>query len=169
MVLVITSLIYYFFRWINSYVQVLSRDLTEQSGIFANYAVEFIQGFKYLVSTGREVKIIKLLTESSKNLSGKTASLAKMAGFTQAFREPVTIVLIVSLIYIQMTIFQENLAPILVASLLLYRTMNSLLALQSNWQGVLEFAGGVEVISKSYLRWLSLKILGTERERSDDF
>jgi ABC-type multidrug transport system fused ATPase/permease subunit len=151
MVLVITSLIYYFFRWINSYVQVLSRDLTEQSGIFANYAVEFIQGFKYLVSTGREVKIIKLLTESSKNLSGKTASLAKMAGFTQAFREPVTIVLIVSLIYIQMTIFQENLAPILVASLLLYRTMNSLLALQSNWQGVLEFAGGVEVISKSLI------------------
>jgi ABC-type multidrug transport system fused ATPase/permease subunit len=148
-VILIGILIFLLFRWVNTYVRKLSNNLTKQAGIFSNFVVEFVQGFKYLIATERTPHIRILLSMSSRKLSKSTAALAKMAGFTQAFREPITIVFITSLIYLQVTVFNATLAPIIIASLLLYRTMNSLLALQGNWQGVLEYAGGIEVISKS--------------------
>jgi len=148
-VLLIGTLVFVFFRWINTYVSKLSYNLTKKAGIFSGFAVEFIQGFKYITATARTHSIRKMLSKSSKELSANTAKLAKMAGFTQSFREPITIILIVTLIYTQLIFFEENFAPIIVASLLLYRTMNSLLAIQANWQGILEFSGGIEIICKS--------------------
>ena len=55
--------------------------------------------------------------------------------FTQSVREPIAVVFIISILYIQIYYFNSRIEPILVSIVLFYRALNSTLAVQSSFQG----------------------------------
>ena len=75
---------------------------------------------------------------------------AVSAAFTQSIREPLAVILIITIIYFQLVIFEQRLEPILVSIALFYRALNSTLAVQSSFQGTFQFIGSMEMINDEY-------------------
>jgi ABC-type multidrug transport system fused ATPase/permease subunit len=62
----------------------------------------------------------------------------------------VSVLLIVSLIALQVTVFDEPVAPIFVALLLFHRGMQAVIALQSGWQSTMSRIGSVEMVNDEF-------------------
>ena len=58
--------------------------------------------------------------------------------FTVAVREPVIVVFIAAILWVQLVLLGQPLALILVSILLFYRGLNALLSIQAGWQATLE-------------------------------
>jgi ABC-type multidrug transport system fused ATPase/permease subunit len=75
----------------------------------------------------------------------------KMAGsFTGAIKEPISVLLIVGIIALQVGVFQEPIAPIFVALLLFHRGMQAVIAIQGNWQHTMNAIGSVEMVADEF-------------------
>ena len=82
--------------------------------------------------------------------------------FTHAIREPVSILLIIGIVVIQVMILGASLTPIFVAILLFYRGTGTVLAIQSGWQDTMSMIGGMEMVHKEFA------ILAENRESSGE-
>ena len=76
------------------------------------------------------------------------------AYFTSSIREPLAVLFILFLLYIQVVIMHNNVTEIMVALVVFYKAVNSLFAIQGNWQTALENIGALEFINTE----LSLKV-----------
>ena len=77
--------------------------------------------------------------------------LGLTAAFTRSVREPITVIVVVSIIYFQVVILGEDIALIIVSTLFLYRALNSLMAVQINLQGLYENGGSIEIVESELL------------------
>jgi len=62
----------------------------------------------------------------------------------------VSVLLIVGLIALQVMVFGGAIAPIFVALLLFHRGMQSMMAIQSSWQGTMDKIGAVEMVTDEF-------------------
>jgi len=150
MALIGSLLIFIAFRSLNTYVRKLSRKRAKEEGKLAKLLIQVLHAYKYLSATDQ---VSKVGTSIKKTIS-QLASYQKLTGiassFTQAIREPIIIILVMSIIMIQVVKFEQPIAPIMVSILLFYRGLNSALAVQSFWQKTLESIGSVELIHSEF-------------------
>ena len=71
--------------------------------------------------------------------------------FTQSVREPLAVVFIMIIVYTQIMVFELRLEPILVSIALFYRSLNSILAVQSSFQGTFQRIGSMEMVHNEFL------------------
>lgn len=135
------------FRNLAIYVRKLSRKTTNENGNLSQQLVQFVQAFKYLVATGQTKIFDKEITSSIENLSNYQVWSGIAGSFTHALREPLAVISIVVVIFVQVGYFNEPLTPILVAILLFYKSLNSALAIQNSIQNTYEYIGGVEFVN----------------------
>ena len=139
------------FLRMNLYVQNLSRISAEENGVLTKWLIQTLHGFKYLISTN-QIKSIKLYIDNSISiLTSAQIKSGVAAAFTQSVREPIAVLFIMLIVYVQIFIFDLRLEPILVSIALFYRALNSTLAVQSAFQGTFQHIGSMELVHNEFL------------------
>ena len=108
--------------------------------------MQCFKGFKYFIATNRLDALVSSIKVSISKLRQIQFLLGLTAAFTRSVREPITVIVVVSIIYFQVVILGEDIAPIIVSTLFLYRALNSLMAVQINLQGLYENGGSIEIV-----------------------
>ena len=139
------------FLRMNSYVQGLSRITAAHNGILTKWLIQFLHGYKYLISTNKIHPLKKNINESISILTNTQVKSGIAAAFTQSIREPIAVVFIMLIVYFQIFIFQLKLEPILVSIALFYRALNSTLAIQSSFQGTFQHIGSMELVHNEFI------------------
>jgi ABC-type multidrug transport system fused ATPase/permease subunit len=126
----------------------LSRELTKESHAFQGLLIQKVANFKYLKATGlihdfgERLKSIILKIEETQRKMGV------MATFLAAMREPIVMIVVVSVILVQVKFFSQSLGLIILSLLFFYRSLTFLMALQNYWNTFLAVSGSMENMSE---------------------
>jgi ABC-type multidrug transport system fused ATPase/permease subunit len=140
----------FLFKYLNAYVRRLSRKRSAEMSTLNKLLVQSLQAFKYVVSTGQTTHLRNGVVESVNRLTDYIFRQRTAGAFTSALKEPVSVLLIVSLIAVQVAVFNDPIAPIFVALLLFHRGMQAVISLQSGWQGTMDKIGSVEMVDDEF-------------------
>lgn len=150
MSLITGFILLFLFLKMNSYVQSLSRITAKENGVLTKWLIQSLHGFKYLISTA-QINILKKNIKKSIFVLTDTQIKSGIAGaFTQSVREPLAVVFIMIIIYVQIVVFELRLEPILVSIALFYRSLNSTLAVQSSFQATFQLIGSMEMVHDEF-------------------
>jgi len=144
-------LILILFLKMNSYVQNLSRIAAEENGTLTKWLIQSLHGFKYLISTNQINALKKYINKSISILTTTQIKSGVAGAFTQSVREPIAVVFIMLIVYVQIFIFNLRLEPILVSIVLFYRALNSTLAVQSSFQATFQHIGSMELVHNEFI------------------
>lgn len=118
--------------------------LTKYNNLFQGEIIQHIAHFKYLRATGMvnayEHRLLKTIfsVEKARRRIGLLASLASSA------REPLLVGVIALVIFIQIKFFGSNIGAVLIALLFFYRALNSLVAMQQQWNTFMGVSGSLD-------------------------
>jgi ABC-type multidrug transport system fused ATPase/permease subunit len=140
------------FRYMNAYVRTLSRRVSNEMSALNKLLVQSLHAFKYVVATkqtdhtrGRVVSSVGRLTDD--------VFRQRMAGaLTASVRQPISVMVVIGLIAVQVAVLQEPLAPIFVSLLLCHKGIQTLMGLQKTWQSAMNMVGSVEVVDEEMRR-----------------
>jgi len=138
------------FKYLNAYVRRLSRKQSAEMSTLNKLLVQSLQAFKYIVGTNQTAHLRSGVVESVDRLTGYIFRQRVAGAFTGAIKEPVSVLLITGLIALQVMVFEEAIAPIFVALLLFHRGMQSMMGIQSSWQGTMDKIGAVEMVTDEF-------------------
>ena len=150
MALVAGVILLFLFRALNGFVQILSRKSASENGTLSKYLIEALQGFKYLVATNQMDDFRSRVNESVSRLTGYEVRTGIAQAFTNAAREPIAVTFVMSIVMVQLIIFEQELAPILISIVLFDRGMGSLMQIQGYWQNCLRFIGSMEIVDQEF-------------------
>ena len=148
-----------FFFWVfknlNKKVRNYSINNSDISGETSKFIIQLVNNFKYLRATNQARKLYsKFQTKviQQKYLLIKTGYAAS---FTQSLRDPLAVILMMSLIYWQVIVNQNSITSLIVALALFYRSLSSLLTIQISWQKFLENSGSLTLIDEEVTHYKS--------------
>ena len=144
----VAMLSFYTFSYLNNYVRKLSRKTVIEKSKLSNLLVQSLQTFKYLISTGQTNLLREFIGNSIRKLTKFEIKTNVSYAFTESLREPISIVGVLILMFVQITYFKQSLSSVLVSILLIYRAYSSIFSIQSRWQKVLTYIGSLEIIDK---------------------
>ena len=134
------------FRALNQRVRNLSRQTSLEVSRLNKLLVQSLQAFKYLVSTNNMEQVRVAVVDSIREFADQTLRKQTASAFTAAVVEPVAVGFILAILVLQVSVYQQPIAPLIVSVVLFYRGMTSILGIQVQWQMVLGGVGAVEVI-----------------------
>jgi subfamily B ATP-binding cassette protein MsbA len=134
----------FFYKYLYNYTKTSSRQLTADVNVFQSLIIQNVSNYKYLKATNSLDKYATKLLDYIKKIEISNKALGKLDALQLAIREPILIILVVSIIYIQTTVLGSSLAPILISLLFFYRALNYLMQMQMDWNRFLEVTGSVE-------------------------
>jgi ABC-type multidrug transport system fused ATPase/permease subunit len=143
-------LLLFFFKYLNAYVRTLSRRQSDEMSELNKLLVQGLQSLKYIVSTNQIAHLRSGVVDSVKRLTGYIFRQNVARAFTNALKEPASVLLIVGLIALQVAVFNDPVAPIFVALLLFHRGMQALMAVQGHWQRTMNKIGSVEMVDDEF-------------------
>ena len=149
---IIGLLIVVTFRTMNIYVRKLSRKSVQENGYLTNLLIQSIQAFKYISATNQSARLRCAVDESIETLTSYSVRLGVSAALTRSIREPIAVVIIVTIIIFQLEIFNKSVAPILLAIGLLYRGINVIVSIQTELQKLFSSIGSMELIDQEFSR-----------------
>jgi len=138
------------FKYLNAYVRRLSRKRSQEMSHLNKFLVQSLQSFKYVTSTNQTAQLRQGVVDSVNRLTGYIFRQRAAGAFTGALKEPVSVLLIVSLIAVQVIVFQDPISPIFVALLLFHRGMQAVINLQNSWQNTMDRIGSVEMVDDEF-------------------
>ncbi|MCS4194445.1 ABC-type multidrug transport system fused ATPase/permease subunit [Salinibacter ruber] len=150
MALAVGAGLLFLFRYLNVYVRRLSRKRSEEMSHLNKFLVQSLQAFKYVVSTNQTRHLRDGVVDSVKRLTDYIFRQRAALALTSSIREPVSVLLIVSLIMVQVAIFEGPVAPIFVALLFFHRGMQAVLSVQTSWQNTMDKIGSVEMVDDEF-------------------
>lgn len=153
-------LLLFMFKYLNTYVQELSRKTSAEESVLNKFLVQTIQSFKYLSSTNQMQYLKGGVMASIRKLARYMFRQGAASAFTQAIREPVSVIFLLFVIIIQVMVFDSPIAPIFVALLLFHRGMQHMIGIQDDWQKTMEKIGSLEMVVKEF------EVLKYNREKS---
>ena len=142
--------ILFLFKYLNAYVRTLSRKQSEEMSHLNKLLVQSLQSFKYVVSTNQTAHLRSRVKDSIGRLTGYMFRQNVASAFTGSIREPVSVLLIVGIIALQVVVFQDPVAPIFVALLFFHRGMQAVIAVQGDWQSTMNAIGSVEMVDDEF-------------------
>ncbi|MCS4223261.1 ABC transporter ATP-binding protein [Salinibacter ruber] len=143
-------LLLFLFKYLNAYVRTLSRRQSDEMSELNKLLVQGLQSLKYIVSTNQIAHLRSGVVDSVKRLTGYIFRQNVARAFTNALKEPASVLLIVGLIALQVAVFNDPVAPIFVALLLFHRGMQALMAVQGHWQSTMNKIGSVEMVDEEF-------------------
>lgn len=150
MAIAVGFMLLFLFKYLNSYVQELSRKTAKEEGELNKFLVQTIQSFKYLTSTNQLQHLRSGVMASIKKLAGYMFHQGAASAFTAAIREPVSVIFLLFVIIIQVAVFNSPIAPIFVALLLFHRGMQHMIGIQDDWQRTMEKIGSLEMVVEEF-------------------
>lgn len=162
MMIAVGLLVLAMFAGLNRHVRTLSRLTSTETGYLNKLLVQTMQAFKYLTSTHGTERVANGVYGSVRRVTDYQMRQQLWSAFTGSISEPISVLMILLIIGIQVGFFQQPLAPILVAIVLFYRGMSQLLQVQSLWQNTLNNMGAVDMVEDE------CKALETHREKGGE-
>lgn len=150
MAIAVGILLLFLFKALNKYVQELSRKTASEESVLSKFLVQTIQSFKYLASTNQMQYLKGGVMDSIRKLSGYMFRQGTASAFTEAIREPVSVIFLLFVIIIQVMVFNSPVAPIFVALLLFHRGMQHMIGIQDDWQRTMEKIGSLEMVVNEF-------------------
>ncbi|MEO2127030.1 MAG: ABC transporter ATP-binding protein [Christiangramia sp.] len=123
-----------------------SDKLTGENHIFQKLIIQQVANFKYLKATGSIKYYSKKLETSIERIKRNTYRIGKLDSFLTAAREPMLVLVVIIVIYLQINFFGSALGPILISLLFFYRALNYLMQMQINWNKFLAYSGSLKNI-----------------------
>ncbi len=125
-----------------------SLEISKKGHDFNSYMIQAIHYFKYLKSTNYLVTYSRKLGQ----VIDKTENLNKKTGYytaiTTGIREPMILLIVVIVIYIQINWMGGNLGSIILSLLLFYRALTFLMGTQNQWQSFIQNTGAMRTVSE---------------------
>lgn len=136
---------------LTAYVRSLSRRTAAEMTILNKQLVQVIHALKYLMATNRTKELATQVHSSCKSLFGFQYKTGLAHAFTAAIREPLSVVLILSLVAVQIYVFNSGLAAVLVSLLLLHRSTQALMTCIGEYQKTMELSGSAELVQQELI------------------
>lgn len=150
------------FKFLNTKVRELSREMAMQNSSISNFALQFFWGARYLRSTASMNEVFeKRLKPLIGEVKTNQVMVGKLSALTVSAREPVAITFVLLAFFLQLSLFDESINTLLIAVAFIYRAVNMAWSVQANLQKTLENIGSLEIVDKE-LKFLS------EREEGDE-
>ena len=121
-----------------------SRTLTGENNVFQSLIIQNVGNFKYLKATGSLEKYGEKLNQSILRIRNTNMRIGRLDALLYAAREPLLILVVVAVIFIQTSILGSELGPILASLLFFYRALTSLMLMQTSWNKFLAVSGSLE-------------------------
>lgn len=147
----LSNLIYKYFY---TRTQKLSRNVTKINHRYGGVVVEIINHFKYLKATGRDQLFFGRLQKELNEMVHNYVSIAKLGAKLAAIREPMTIIVVCSVILLHVTVFGSQLSGVIIILFFFYRVMQKIIDIQNNWNAYLAQSGAIDNI-KEYQKYLN--------------
>jgi len=125
----------------------VSRKLTADANVYQNLIIQNVANYKYLKATGTLDTYGEKLVSSVKKMENSNKKIGKLAALLNAGREPILVVVVITVIYIQIAPLGSELAPILISLIFFYRALNYLMQMQISWNKFLANSGSLENIT----------------------
>ncbi len=132
------------FKGIYKQTKVLSRKLSNEANSFHGVLMQMVSNFKYLKSTSSIVPYTGKLKQQIKEIERVQKRLGILDSILQAAREPLIILVVAVVIFIQVNIFGDSLGSIILSLLFLYRALSFVMAMQKQWNGFLGHSGALD-------------------------
>ena len=114
-----------------------------------NQLIELVQSFAYLKGTNRLSDHAQIIVKISKNLVYIVRRLNIFSNLLTFIKEPIGILILVTIIYYKVILNGESLTEVVVIGLILYRLAQKTIDIQNNWRRLNESAAGVFNIEKT--------------------
>jgi ABC-type multidrug transport system fused ATPase/permease subunit len=150
MAVAVGVLIFLGFKRLNRLVRELSRSTALEAGVQSKLLIQTLQAFKYLTATHQMSHLRSGLMASIERLVGLEYRQRNASAATGALNEPLAVACIILIVIVQIVVLNEPLTPILVSIILFNRGINSVMAIQGSWQGVMAGAGPVELVDREF-------------------
>ncbi|MCI5225344.1 MAG: ABC transporter ATP-binding protein [Candidatus Electrothrix sp. AX2] len=134
------------FRRLNIFVRNLSRKQAVEQGHLNKFLVQTVQSFKYLSSTAQLSYLSSEVMSSIKKLSSHSRYQGIAQALTSSLSEPISIILVLIVIMIQVAVLDAPLPPIFVSLIIFNRAMGNILGIQGAWQALMSKIGSLEVV-----------------------
>jgi ABC-type multidrug transport system fused ATPase/permease subunit len=121
-----------------------SRKLTNEQNVFQGQIIQFIGNFKYLRATGLIAAYANRLKETVNEIEANNKKIGLLTALITAAREPLIIMVVAAIIYVQTQYFGSPLAPIFVSLLFFYRALTYLMMMQNQWNLFVSVSGSLE-------------------------
>ncbi|MGJ3236254.1 ABC transporter ATP-binding protein [Marivirga sp.] len=121
-----------------------SRILTEEMHGFQDLLIQKILNFKYLKATALIFKYVEKLKTKINSIEITQRKIGILNAILQAIREPLTMLIVVIVIIIQIEYLGGQLNLIILSLLFFYRALTFLMSMQSQWNTFLSVSGSLE-------------------------
>ncbi len=127
--------------------KVLSRKFVVDSNYFQSLIIQNVTNFKYLKATGSLDRYSRKLEKKVKDIESSNKKIGKIDAILMSAKEPILVIVVVTVIYIQTGILGSPLGPILISLVFFYRALIYLMQMQVDWNKFLSLSGSLENIS----------------------
>lgn len=145
-ILVAGAFYYLSFSRINKAISGYSKKITLENSSFNSMLIQLVQSFKYLKSTYSFGSMKKMLEKNVDNIRRLKFEMDMRASLVVAMQEPVVLIIILGVVYINVILFNITIGSIVVILLLFYRSINYLLSSQSIWNNFISQIGSTESV-----------------------
>ncbi len=135
-------------RGLNSKVKELSHKTTANETKTTSLFIETIQAFKYLKATSMHRKFMGKLEHEIEQVRKQSFQSETYRGIFLAGQEPITIVLMCFLIFLQVAVLNHSLSGMLVSVYLFHRALSNIMVTQKDWQYLLNINGGFTAVAQ---------------------
>lgn len=121
----------------------VSKNITLGFHTYHAFIIQKISNFKYLRSTGQIFNYNKKIKKIIHDLGEENKLIGFYNSILVATKEPLSILVVVSVILIQVVFFETSLGPIILSLLFFYRSLNQIILFQNHWNSFLTYSGSL--------------------------
>jgi subfamily B ATP-binding cassette protein MsbA len=134
----------FLFKWLFKKTKKLSVKYTRSAHNFQSLLIQHVANFKYLKASGLNYFYGNKLKNNINQLEDVQKSLGIINSTLGALREPLTILVVVVAILIQVSYFNTDIGLIILSLIFLYRALTFLMGLQEQWNKFLGVSGSMD-------------------------
>lgn len=121
-----------------------SREITADGHVFHSLMMQQINNFKYLRATGQAINYGIKLKKTIIKLANNSRKIGFYNSLLLATKEPLSIFVVVAIIFVQINYFSTDIGPIILSLLFFYRALNAIIVYQNYWNTFLNVSGSLE-------------------------
>ncbi len=142
--------------------------LTAYANSFQGLIIQHVANYKYLKATGSLNAYGKKLVEGVDKIEGNNRKIGILSAIVKGSREPLIISVVCLVIYIQTTILDSPLGPILMSLLFFYRALAALMGMQTAYNYFLANVGSLANMTE-FTKMLKANVEKQGREEVTSF
>ena len=132
------------FKHIYKRTKSISRHITKDSHGYQGLLIQSVSFFKYLKATALNKMYTQKLKGAVIEIEKNNRKIGYYGALLGSVREPMVVLVVVAVIFVQITYFGSNLSVIILSLLFFYRSLTYLMILQTQWNNFLNVSGSLE-------------------------